>query len=355
MAVRGALGLNVTESQLITLGAGKIYGVVVNSHTSGTMKVLDGVDNTAGAYATSTLTTSGIVYAKFPQSVLTSNATAPSNNATVTIGSIVYTYKTALSAGPTVAYEVLIGISAATALDNLKSAVNATTGAGTTYSTGTLIHPDVTATTNTDTTQLVVSKVIGTANNTKATTETDATLSWADTTLGGGTGTSVTGVATASSTFVIDGVSYYFTNQLSQNVTGATAVANEILWVTNDATALDNMKLAVNGTGVEGTDYSTGTNANESVIATTNGATTQIIQAKVFGSLGNSITTTETMTTTTWTGTTLAGGTDLAKTMLDTFSYATGSSNITFPEPITFSKGLYMVLGNTQNISVIFN
>lgn len=352
MEISGANYRNLTATELVKSGVGKVYGVVVNSHTSGTMKLQDGVDGTAGAKATSTLTTSGIVYAKFPESTLTSDATNVADGETVTIGSIVYRFKDTMLA----AYDVQIGASAAISLDNLKAAINASGTPGTEYFAGTLIHPDVTATTNTDTTQKVVSKVIGTANNAKATTETSAHLSWADTTLGGGTGTSVTGVATASSTFVINGTSYYFTNQLSETVNGvASAVVNEILWVTSDAVALDNMKLAINGTGTEGTDYSTGTNANTDVIATTNGNTTQVIEAKVFGSLGNSITTTETMTTTAWTGTTLSGGTDAARLMLNTFTFPAGSGVYKFPEPINFVNGLFFTVGGTLDATVIYN
>lgn len=348
----GALYRNLTATELVKSGAGKVYGVVVNSHTSGTMKLLDGVDNTAGAKATSTLTTSGLVYAKFPESTLTSDTTNVTDGDICTIGSITYRFKDTMAA----AYDVKIGASAAATLDNLKAAINASGTPGTEYFAGTAIHPDVTATTNTDTTQKVVSKVIGTANNTKATTETSSHLSWADTTLGGGTGTSVTGVATASSTFVINGTTYYFTNQLSETVNGvASAVANEILWVTSDAVALDNMKLAINGTGTEGTDYSTGTNANTDVIATTNGNTTQVIEAKVFGSLGNSITTTETAITTAWTGTTLSGGTDAARTMLNTYTFPSGSGVYTFPEPINFVNGLFFTLGGTLDATVIYN
>ena len=344
--------INLTQSQLVKLGYGEVAGFVVNSNSSGTLALKDGVDNTAGAYATSTLTTSGIVYAKFPQSVLTSDATNVTDGDTVTIGAVVYRLKDTMLA----AYDVQIGASAAITLDNLKAAINASGTPGTEYFAGTLIHPDVIATTNSDTQQTVVSKVIGTANNAKATTEASTHLSWADTTLGGGTGVSVTGVATASSTFVINGESYYFTNQLSETVNGAAgAVANEILWVTSDAVALDNMKLAINGSGTEGTNYSTGTNASESVIATTNGNTTQVIQAREFGSTGNSITTTETMTTTAWTGTTLSGGTDLAKTIINTYTFPTGSSTVEFPEPISFNTGLYAVVGGTADITLLFD
>ena len=343
---------NITETQLVHLGAGKVSGVIVNSHTSGTMKLQDGVDDTAGAYATGTLTISGgnIVYAVFAENTLTSDATNNTEDETVTIGSIVYRWRDTLAQ----AYDVKIGASAAASLDNLKAAINASGTAGVEYYAGTEAHPDVVATTNTDTTQVVVSKVIGTTNNTLATTETGAHLSWADTTLGGGTGASVTGVAPASSTFVIDGESYYFTNQLSEDVD--TAVANEILWVTNDATALDNMKSAINGSGTEGTDYSTGTNAHPTVIATTNAAAAQTVQAKVFGTLGNEIATTETGDNMAWGSATLTGGTDAARTMVNTYTFASGSQTISFPQPLAFKNGLfYSTGGTTQDVTVVYN
>lgn len=88
---------------------------------------------------------------------LTASGT-PANNDTVTIGPRIYTFKTTLTGE---AYEILIGANAAEALDNLKSAVQATAGAGTTYGTGTIRHPSVTATTNTDTTQLFTATSAG--------------------------------------------------------------------------------------------------------------------------------------------------------------------------------------------------
>lgn len=106
-----------------------------------------------------------------------------SNNDTVTIGGYVYTFKTTLTGA---AFEVLIGANAAASLDNLKSAINASAGAGTTYGTGTYAHPDVTATTNTDTTQLVVARLAGTNGNSIATTETGANCAWGAATLASG-------------------------------------------------------------------------------------------------------------------------------------------------------------------------
>lgn len=118
---------------------------------------------------------------------LTSDATAPSDGDTVVIGSVTYTYKTTLSTGPAVPYEVLIGVSAAVALDNLKSAINGTAGAGTTYGTGTVAHPDVEATTNSNTEQVVVARTAGVIDAI-ATTETSSHLSWGAATLEGAAG-----------------------------------------------------------------------------------------------------------------------------------------------------------------------
>jgi len=115
---------------------------------------------------------------------LTSDATAPDDAESVTIGTVTYVFKTALSTGPAVPYEVLIGGSAAVTLDNLKAAINAGAGAGTLYGTGTAAHPDVTATANADTTQEVEAIVPGVS--TLATTTTSAHLSWGAGTLTGG-------------------------------------------------------------------------------------------------------------------------------------------------------------------------
>ncbi len=348
---RGALYRNLTASELIKLGVGKVYGVVVNSHTSGTLKLQDGVDATGGAKATAVLTATGaLVPAVHATSTLTSDATNVADGEVVVIGAITYRFKDTM----TQAYDVKIGASAAISLDNLKLAINGTGTAGTHYFDGTVAHTLVIATTNTDTTQKIVSRTYGTANNSLATTETSDHLSWADTTLGGGTGTSDAGVATATATFVINGTSYYLTTELQESVDG-TAVANEILWVTNDATALDNVKKAINGTGTEGTDYSTGTNANPDVIATTNTDTAQTFEAKAFGTLGNYLTSTETMTNASFGGTTFSGGTDLARLISNTYTFPSGSQVVTFPEPINFVYGLFATVGGTADLTVIYN
>lgn len=239
---------------------------------------------------------------------LTSDATAPSDGDTVTIGGITYTFKTALSetkasstltsdatnvaegetvtidgitytfrATPVNPYDVDIGASAAVSLDNLKAAINDSGTEGTTYGTGTEAHPTVTAEANADTTQEVTAKNFGTYANNYITVETSAHLAWDDTTLGG-----------ASATPGVDPVAF-------QVLIGASAAA-----------ALDNLKSAINDSGTEGTTYSTGTYAHPQVTATTNTDTTQVVEARDFSV--NDVATTEAGTHTSWGAATLASG-----------------------------------------------
>lgn len=163
MANNGALYTNGTASGQITTGASKVFGVVVNSHSSGTIRFNDGLSGTtsAGVKATGVLTGTDVF----------------SDGETITIENITYTMRTALSS-PAVPREVLIGASLADSLDNLKVAINGGAGEGTTYSTGTEANPNVTATTNTDTAQTVEAKRVGTYANSFATTETADNASW---------------------------------------------------------------------------------------------------------------------------------------------------------------------------------
>ena len=114
------------------------------------------------------------------EGTLTSDATAPSDTDTVTIDTKTYTFKTTLT--PTEG-EVLIGANAAAALDNLKSAINHTGTPDTDYSCA-AVHPTVTATTNTDTTQIVQAKTKGVAGNSIAFEEASTHLSVDAATLG---------------------------------------------------------------------------------------------------------------------------------------------------------------------------
>lgn len=195
-----------------TDGSGKLYGVVLGGSnddlvsrnyrapntvgdSTGTKKVLvelcEGQMYQVPVNGTLASDAEGSYYNLLPgaQSLLTSDATAPSDGDTVTVGSTTYTFKTTLTTSPsTVANEVLINSTAAAALDNLKAAVNLTGTIGTDYGTGTVINPDVTATTNTNTTQLFEAKSATVSGRAIVSTETSAHLSFDNATLLGGAG-----------------------------------------------------------------------------------------------------------------------------------------------------------------------
>ena len=125
--------------------------------------------------------------------------------------------------------------------------------------------------------------------------------------MGAGTGTSVAGVTTAAATITIGSRVYTAVIELSESL-GATPIIDQILWVTNEATFLDNIKKAINASGIAGTDYSTGTTANFLVHATTNDNTHQTIVSNLLGTVGNAYATSTTLANYSWTSTVMASG-----------------------------------------------
>jgi hypothetical protein len=291
--------------------------------------------------------------------LLTSNATAPANGDTVQIGNITYTFKTALTVSSATngfaifPYEVLIGASAAIALDNIKIAINNSGGtAGTEYSIGTTAHPVVTATTNTNTTQLIEAKAFGTAANTYPVSEQGANLAWGAATMGTVVTSEVAGVNTIADEIKLTGVAATELDILKEaingtdtiTVTSANATIGAVYQSTSSPTSLVTVNATiaaqttlvttntssnplpasgtltkVSGTGdttitysaitaIQGTDYSLGTTAHTEVTATTNTATTQIVEARNAAFDNASIATTETGTNMAWGAATLASG-----------------------------------------------
>ncbi|MCB1712573.1 MAG: hypothetical protein KDH96_08925, partial [Candidatus Riesia sp.] len=200
----------------------------------------------AGTLATGTLTQSGaatdgdqveiggITYEyltalseKKASTTLTSDTTNVSEGDTVTIEGVTYTFR----ATPVNPYDVDIGASAAASLDNLKAAINDSGTEGTTYGTDTAAHPRVTATTNTDTTQVVEAINLGSYANDYLVSTTSAHLSWDGTTFTDGT-------------------------------PGVDPIPYEVLLTGVAATELDNLKQAINagdtenGLDGEGTNWS---------------------------------------------------------------------------------------------------
>lgn len=184
---------------------------------------------------------------------------------TVTIEGKTYTFKTTLSS-PSQRNEVLIGVSAAVSLDNLKLAINGggtnyptaadASGMGTTWSTETVRHSLVNATTNTNTTQLVEANEYGTAANQYSLGSTATVNTWGSTKMG---------------------------TVVTSEVAGVANVLDEIKIQVSAAVTLDVLKDAINATtvtGTIGTDYSTGTKAHTQVTATTNTNTAQTVAAR---------------------------------------------------------------------------
>lgn len=225
------------------------------------------------------------------------NATSFSDGELMTIDGVQYTWRTTLGIAQN---EIAIGGSVAVSLDNMKQAINqgdtlwpsapTNEGRGTNWSTQTLRHPTVTATTNTNTTQVVQANLFGTQPNTYITTETAANGAWTGTTLAGGTAN----------------------------------VQDEILIQASAAVTLDVFKDAINATtvtGVLGTDYSFGTYAHTQVTATTNTNTAQTVASRnaAFDNASIAI-------STTGSGNMAAGAATLASGVRGVVAVNTGSS-----------------------------
>lgn len=336
----------------VTHGAGTVAHASVVAYTSdSTTVVVKG--RTPGSAYDALATTETCANASFGGATMVDGVAT--TNSTVTIGAITYTQVDVLSetyGAAAVPFQVLRGVSEAVFYDNLKAAINATGTAGTEYSTGTTAHPYMIATTNTDTTQVIKARTVGNAAftaiiNALATTETMANTAW--------TGAAVTnGVAqvTSDAATITIGTRTYTAVTALDETTGATAVADQILWVTSEAVFLDNIKKAINQTGIAGTDYSTGTTVNTQVVATTNSNTQQVINTRLLGSAGNSIATTTTLGNYAWTSTVMASGTGATgKIILDTYTPAAGA-NIDLGN-IEFENGLFVTVGGTS-ISATF-
>lgn len=106
----------------------------------------------------------------------------PANNDTVTINGKVYTFQTVLT---NVNGNVLIGVSAATARDNLIAAINLGAGSGTAYAAVMTLNADVRAVAS-GANVSVLAKVVGTSGNAITTTKSGANYAWGAATLTGG-------------------------------------------------------------------------------------------------------------------------------------------------------------------------
>jgi hypothetical protein len=357
-------------------GAGTLYGTFTAAHpyviattNSDTTQVIvtRTVGNAAYTAILNALSTTGTTTRVAWTGTTIGGATAAvtTDAATVTIGSQVYKVVSALSetSGATaVPYQVLKGVAEANMLDNLKSAINGTAGVGTTFSTGTVVHPDFVATTNSNTIQEIQARRVGDATETArlnavATTETMANTAWEGATAGVGTGNSVAGVATTASKVTIGSNVYTFVSALTET-SGATAIPNQVLFGVATANALDNLKLAINAGATVGTEYSTGTITQTQVTATTNSDTEQTLEALTVGTWANSLATTTTLTSGTFAATTLTGGVDVSPLIFNTITLMATASLTSLDRfiklPATFSTGCYATIGGTADLTFIY-
>jgi len=107
----------------------------------------------------------------------------PTDGQTVTIGSQVYTFKTALTTG----YQVLIGASISASLHNLAQAINGGTGAGTLYSSDIAANPNVQSQELPSPQMEILANTAGSAGNSIGPCSTNIPSSvWATTNLSGG-------------------------------------------------------------------------------------------------------------------------------------------------------------------------
>lgn len=166
---------------------------------------------------------------------------------TVTIASIVYTFIAALSSGPTVAGEVLVGAADTDSLDNLIAAINGAAGEGVLYSIGTTAQSDCSARPGAADTLILDANVPGTAGNAITTTASLNSGDWGGATLASGEDGDTVTIGAEVYTFS-DAPLY---DQPNYVLVGGSASAS-----------LDNLIDAINGEdggGEEGTVYGTGT------------------------------------------------------------------------------------------------
>lgn len=200
-----------------------------------------------------------------------------------TIGTTVYTMKTTTAA----AYDIAIGADEDATKVNIVAAINASGTEGVEYHAGTLIHPDVAATTFAGDAGVLTAKVEGVAGDSIVTAETGQGFTHASNIFDGATlGTTNAGVD--GDTFTIGGVTYLFQETFVDEVNNVFAGANE-------AAAKVNLVAAINATGgTPGTTHFTSQVVNPDATAATFVGDDSVVTASTAGFAGNAIVSTET-------------------------------------------------------------
>jgi len=256
-----------------------------------------------GAAATQTLTSTGAFLDAVKATARLTSTNVFGDSETVTIGTgatlKVYTYKAALTP---LEGEILIGANQTASHLNLLNALNHTGTPGTDYSCANA-HPTVEGTSSDGTHTVVSARVPGTAGNAIAIAEACANAAWdgAAVFLAGGleaeTVTLGTGATAKTYTY--------------RAVLSIPAVANEVLIGANQTASHLNILRAVNKGAGEGTLYGTGTTAHTTVVADSSDGTHTVFSARVKGTAGNSLASTETCALAGFGAGTFAGGTDM--------------------------------------------
>lgn len=118
------------------------------------------------------------------------------------------------------------------------------------------------------------------------------------------------GVFTNTQTVVVGGKTYTTQTSLT-DVDGNVAIG------ASAAVTLQNLYDAINLTGTAGTQYAASMTLNAQVKATAVTATTLVVKAKIPGTIGNLIASTETQTNAAWGGANLASGTGDAGALIE--------------------------------------
>lgn len=344
-----------STSQLIKEGAGTLTGIVISVHGSGVINVNDSISTNYGAAtkATNKLTVAvggnKITAGVHAKTVLTSTGTNPSATHTLTIGTQVYTFVSALT---DVQYEVLIGTDAQETILNIMAAINGTARGEGGYNDGTPPNAYVFATNPTATTLDLIAIKTGADLNSTETSTTSSRFSFEDTTLGGGTGLSVTGVT--GETLYVHGKTYTVVQDLTE-VLGGYSVENEVLFGADDTECLKNIKKAVNTETGRGEKYSTATVKNIKCEAVEARPTSLSFSAIETGAEGNNYKLETDMVHGTLDGTTFAGGAEEGVSMLFDYTLETGQKTIELPASMEFTNGLYIdVTGGTVEYTVFY-
>lgn len=150
--------------------------------------LLNGDQGTFGASLLKCRTpNNGVGAAVKAATALTGSTGAFTSGKIVTLGAKVYTFRTALSVGPTIPNEILLGINYDASLHNLFLAITGGAGSGTEYSTGTVAHTLLTAADVSSHIVVVTAIYGGVTANALVTTTNETNLAITGGTMGAGT------------------------------------------------------------------------------------------------------------------------------------------------------------------------